>query len=162
MSVTASILRDRHMRKLTLLIAPVVLLGAGLAQVSGSSQAAQERAAADLRARIEASPKLAFHAVRLAAQPPVAEWESGAVSGVAVGKNGSIYEIQRGEKSAPILVLDRTGHVLHSWGKGNYTIPHSIRLDPEGNVWTVDAASSAIIKYSPAGQQLMTIHIGGQ
>jgi hypothetical protein len=41
-------------------------------------------------------------------------------------------------------------------------LPHSIRLDPHGNVWTVDAASSAVIKYSSAGKALMTLHVGGQ
>ena len=28
--------------------------------------------------------------------------------------------------------------------------------DPEGNVWTVDAGSSTVIKYSPTGKKLMT------
>ena len=116
----------------------------------------------NLRARIEASPRLPFHCEPFLAKPPEAGWQSGAVSGVAVGKNGNLYEIQRGENSAPVLVLDSTGRVLDSWGKGNYTLPHSIRLDARGRVWTVDAASSTIIEYSPAGRQLMTIHVGGQ
>ena len=73
-----------------------------------------------------------------------------------------IYEIQRGDKADPVLVLDRKGKVLRSWGKGNYKIPHSIRIDPAGNVWTVDAGSSVIIKYSPLGEKLMTIAVGEQ
>jgi len=87
------------------------------------------------------------------------------VSGVAIASNGKIYEVQRGPKSAPVLVLDAHGHVLRSWGElgaGQYTVPHSIRLDPEGNVWTVDAATSRIVKYSPSGRRLMSIDVGGQ
>jgi streptogramin lyase len=75
---------------------------------------------------------------------------------------GLIYELQRGDKADPVLVLDRDGRVLRSWGKGNYKIPHSIRVDPAGNVWTVDAGASIVIKYSPVGEKLMTISVGEQ
>ncbi len=123
---------------------------------------AQAKAAADLRSRIEASPTLPFHGVSLAVQAPAAGWESGFVSWVAVDSQGTIYEIQRGDKADPVLVLDRAGKLLRSWGKGDYKIPHSIRIDPAGNIWTVDAASSTIIKYSPMGKKLMTITVGEQ
>jgi sugar lactone lactonase YvrE len=123
---------------------------------------AQAKAAADLRARIGASPRLPFTGVRLANQSPSIGWGSGFVSWVAVGGKGLIYELQRGDKADPVLVVDREGKVLRSWGKGDYTIPHSIRIDPKGNVWTVDAGSSVVIKYSPLGEKLMTISVGEQ
>jgi sugar lactone lactonase YvrE len=123
---------------------------------------AKEAAAADLKARIDATPKLAFTGTRLAAQPVTSEWESGMVSWLALDRKGLIYELQRGEKADPVLVLDRTGKVLRSWGKGDYKIPHSIRIDPAGNIWTVDAAASTVIKYSPQGDKLMTIEVGEQ
>lgn len=96
----------------------------------------------------------------IAALPPSAGWESGAVSWVAIDKNGTIYELQRGDQADPVLVLDGTGRVLRSWGKGDFHIPHSIRLDPQGNVWTVDAGSSTVIEYSPLGTKLRTIEVG--
>lgn len=123
---------------------------------------AQAKAAADLRARIEASPKLPFIGVHFGVQATAAGWEPGFVSWVAVDDKGVIYEIQRGNKADPVLVLDREGKVLRSWGKGDYQIPHSIRIDPAGNIWTVDAASSVVIKYSPLGEKLMTITVGEQ
>jgi outer membrane protein assembly factor BamB len=116
----------------------------------------------NLRARIERSPRLPFRGVIFAAQPPKAGWESGAVSGVATAEKDMIYEIQRGDAADPILVLNSKGKVLYSWGKGDYSIPHSIRIDPHGDIWTVDAGSSRIIKYSPRGKKLMTISVGGQ
>jgi hypothetical protein len=131
-------------------------------QLNDADKEAQEKGAADLRARIEASPILPFNGVHFLAKPPSIGWESGAVSWVAVDGEGLIYELQRGDKADPVLVLDREGKVLRSWGKGNYQIPHSIRVDPTGNVWTVDAASSMVIKYSPLGEKLMTIAVGEQ
>jgi streptogramin lyase len=126
------------------------------------AQDAGQTAAADLRARIEASPTLPFEAVHFAARALGPGWESGMVSWIAIDPKGPIYELQRGDKANPVLVLDRDGKILRSWGKGNYTIPHSIRIDPAGNVWTVDAAASTVIKYSPAGEKLMTITVGEQ
>jgi DNA-binding beta-propeller fold protein YncE len=41
-----------------------------------------------------------------------------------------------------------------------FTIPHSIRLDPEGNVWTVDSGSSVVFKFSPQGKLLLRIDVG--
>lgn len=120
------------------------------------------KAADELRAWIEESPKLPFAGVAFVAQPPTTGWQSGAVSGVAVDGKGNIYEIQRGDKADPVLVLNSKGRILRSWGKGDYKIPHSIRIDPAGNVWTVDAGSSTVIKYSPLGEKLMTITVGEQ
>jgi sugar lactone lactonase YvrE len=126
------------------------------------ADSAQARQAADLRARVEASPLLPYYGVPCAAQPSTPGWESGTVSWVAVDPNGGIYEIQRGDKADPVLVLNDEGKILRSWGNGAYTIPHSIRIDPAGNLWTVDAASSTVIQYSPLGKKLMTISVGGQ
>jgi hypothetical protein len=116
----------------------------------------------DLVTRVEASPKLPFHGAHFAVRAPHAGWESGMVSSVAIGSDGLVYEIQRGSKADPILVVDGDGKLLRSWGNGHYTIPHSIRLDPVGNVWTVDASLSTVIKYSRRGEKLMVISIGEQ
>lgn len=122
----------------------------------------QAKAAANLRSRIEASPTLPSYGLPLTVQPPTIGWESGFVSWLAIDAKGTIYEIQRGEKADPVLVLDRHGKLLRSWGKGDYKIPHSIRIDSAGNIWTVDAGSSVVIKYSPRGEKLMTITVGEQ
>ena len=100
--------------------------------------------------------------VPFTAQAPNVGWASGLVSWVTIDSMGLIYEIQRGDRADPVLVLDQEGKLLRSWGKGDYKIPHSIRLDPEGNVWTVDAGTSVVQKYSPFGKKLMTITVGEQ
>jgi sugar lactone lactonase YvrE len=134
-----------------------------LAQDAGQAEReAHAQAAADLIARIEATPTLPFEGVHFAVKGPAINWKSGMVSWLAVDAEGIIYEIQRGDSGDRVLVLDPDGKVLRSWGKRDYKIPHSIRIDPAGNVWTVDAGSSVVVKYSRLGEKLMTINVGEQ
>jgi DNA-binding beta-propeller fold protein YncE len=128
----------------------------GQTQSDGTS----ELRANDLQARIERSPRLAFTKIRFVIHAPNPGWELGAVSGVAASADGTIYLIQRGDKADPIIALNAQGNVLRSWGKGDFTLPHSIRLDPKGNLWAVDAGSSLVIKYSATGKRPMPIAIG--
>jgi DNA-binding beta-propeller fold protein YncE len=123
---------------------------------------AKAQAAASLRAMIEAAPRLPLEQIDLVIKLPEGQ-ELGMVSWIARDrKTGVTWLIQRGDKADPVLAVDKQGRVLHSFGKGLYKIPHSIRLDPEGNVWTVDAGSSTVIKFSPTGEKLLQIAIGGQ
>jgi DNA-binding beta-propeller fold protein YncE len=84
----------------------------------------------------------------------------GTVSSVAADRNGVIYVLQRGDKADPVIAVDKEGRVLRSWGKGMYTVPHSVRVDPDGNIWTVDAGSSVLLKFSPEGKKLQQIDVG--
>ena len=84
-----------------------------------------------------------------------------AVSCVAVDRRGYVYAIQRGVPN-PVIVADPSGKVVTSWGNGLFKIPHAVRIDPEGNVWTVDAESSIVYKFTPAGRRLLEINVGGQ
>jgi len=110
---------------------------------------------------IEAAPKLPLEQTDLMVKLPKGQ-ELGMVSWLARDpKTGVTWLIQRGDKADPVIAVDKEGRVLHSFGKGLYKIPHAIRLDPEGNVWTVDAGSSTVIKFSPMGERLLQIDVGG-
>src|SRR6185295_14434689 len=58
------------------------------------------------------------------------------------------------------IAVDKEGKTLRSWGKGMFTVPHSVRIDGDGNVWTVDAGSSTILKFTPQGKKLQQIDVG--
>jgi streptogramin lyase len=123
---------------------------------------AKAQAAVRLRAMIEAAPKLPLQQTALTIHLPEGQ-ELGMVSWIARDpKTGVTWLIQRGDKADPVIAVNREGRVLHSFGKGLYKIPHAIRLDPDGNIWTVDAGSSTIIKFSPRGEKLLQIDVGGQ
>src|ERR1700730_16302841 len=101
----------------------VLLAALPLAAHTTPDAQAEANRAADLKARIESSPILPFTGTTFAAKPPGAGWESGMVSWLALDNaKGLIYELQRGDKADPVLVLDHEGKVLRSWGKGNYKI----------------------------------------
>jgi DNA-binding beta-propeller fold protein YncE len=84
----------------------------------------------------------------------------GTVSSVAIDPSGVIYVLQRGDKADPVIAVDKQGKTLRSWGKGMFTVPHSVRVDPGGNIWTVDAGSSVILKFTPQGRKLQEISVG--
>jgi DNA-binding beta-propeller fold protein YncE len=121
--------------------------------------AAQDDPAAKLRTLLEATPRLPIDQVPLTARLP-ADWALGTVSSVAADRNGVIYVLQRGEKADPVIAVNKEGRVLRSWGKGMFTVPHGIRVDPDGNIWTVDAGSSMVLKFSPEGKKLQEISVG--
>lgn len=118
--------------------------------------------AAALTKLVQQSPKLPLEQAAIKITPPKEGFELGMVSWVAADRKGVIYLLQRGDKADPVIALNRDGKVLHSWGKGMYTMPHAIRIDPQGNVWTTDAASSMVYKFNPEGTKLMEISVGGQ
>ena len=84
----------------------------------------------------------------------------GMVSAMAVDKAGNIYVLHRPKDSDPIVVVDKSGKILRSFGKGMYEIPHSIHVDPQGNVWTTDAHTSIVRKFSAEGKPLLEIIVG--
>ena len=111
-----------------------------------------------LRALTKATPVLQMDRVEL---HPAVKLEG--ISMVAADARGNIYVIHRpsAPDADPVVVLDPAGKVLRSWGKGKYKIPHGIRIDPDGNVWTLDANLSKVFKYTPEGKQTMEINVGG-
>lgn len=120
---------------------------------------AAERA---LRALVAAAPRLPQQPAALVVTPPRPGWELGMVSWVAAGRDGTVYLLQRGDKADPIVAVNREGTVLRSWGRGLYLMPHAIRVDAGGNIWTTDAATSHVRKFTPDGRELLDIAVGGQ
>ncbi len=108
---------------------------------------------------IDESPTLALTERHLSFHADLSGFAMGAVSGVGVGRDGLLYVIQRGPDADPILVFDQQGQLLRSWGKGDFTLPHSLRIDQHGDIWALDAGNSKIIKYSPSGGKLLTINV---
>lgn len=141
-------------RLLTLLV-----IAAALCPCQRTDEQAKRNARLQIK-RVEAAPRLNLKAGDLKLRPPKPGWAVDMVSSVAAAQDGTIYVLQRGPDADPVLAVDSSGRILRSWGAGLYSIPHSIRVDPDGNVWTVDAGSSQVYKFSPRGDQLLHIDVG--
>jgi DNA-binding beta-propeller fold protein YncE len=110
-----------------------------------------------LRDLIQAVPPLPMDRVALTVHPPL---PLEGISAVTAGKQGNLYVLHRPAHGNPVVVLDAQGTLLQSWGQGMFKLPHGIRLDPDGNVWTVDAHTSMVYKFTPEGKQLLEISVG--
>ena len=117
----------------------------------------------------------------------------GSTSAVAIDKDGeSVWVAERcaqnscvGSDLDPVLLFDRTGRLVRSFGKGLVNWPHGIAVDPDGNVWVVDGRDNRpararnapagapapaepdnvfghqLLKFSPRGELLMTLGTKG-
>jgi DNA-binding beta-propeller fold protein YncE len=93
---------------------------------------------------------------------PVANWlqlpanlKLGQVSAVATDAADNVYVFHRGKQ--PILVFDRQGKFLRSWGDGLMKTPHGLRVDRQGNVWITDMGNHLVRKFDAEGKLLLTL-----
>jgi len=121
---------------------------------------ATEEQATALRDLIAKSPRAPRQPTPLRIQLPAPDWNTDYISSTASARDGTVYVLHRNAKLDPVVAIDSSGRILRSWGKGLYENPHSIRIDPEGNIWTVDSRSSVVLKFTPQGEQLLRFEIG--
>jgi len=62
----------------------------------------------------------------------------------------------------PVVVFDRDGWFLSSWGAGMFKFPHAIRFDAQGFAWLTDGHHQQFMKFTADGQLLETIGLKGQ
>jgi DNA-binding beta-propeller fold protein YncE len=79
----------------------------------------------------------------------------GAVSAVATDSDDRVYVFHRGKQ--PILVFDRQGKFLRSWGDDVIKTPHGLRIDRENNVWITDIGHHQVMKFDAQGKLLLTL-----
>jgi len=129
---------------------------------SGSGAGVGSGARSGLSALIHGAPRLSLNTVEWSLHSPSSDWRPGGISWIAVDLSGLIYLFRRGDDIDPIVVVDRHGRLVRSWGTGTYVKAHAIRVDPKGDIWTVDAATSMVRKYTPEGRMVMQIDVGGR
>lgn len=80
----------------------------------------------------------------------------GPVSAVAADASDRIYVFHRGGKQ-PILVFDKDGKFLRSWGDGLVKTAHGLRIDRDNNVWITDIGTHQVTKFDSQGKVLLTL-----
>jgi hypothetical protein len=87
-------------------------------------------------------------------------WKIGDVGGVAVDSRDNVYVFNRSEH--PMLVFDRDGNLLRSWGEGLFTRPHGVHMGPDDSIYCTDDGDHSVRKCSLDGKVLLTIGIPGK
>jgi streptogramin lyase len=98
-----------------------------------------------------------FEAIEDWAKVP-AGWRA-PMAAVAVDSHDRVYGFNRGDH--PVIVFDRNGEYLKSWGDGMFAFPHAIRVDAEDNIWIVDRNNCQVFKFTAQGKLLMTLGTKG-
>jgi DNA-binding beta-propeller fold protein YncE len=84
----------------------------------------------------------------------------GDIAGIAIDRNDNVYLFNRGDH--PMIVLDRHGSIIRTWGEGVFTRPHGIHIGQDGSVYCTDDADHTVRKFTPEGGALLEIGIAGQ
>jgi len=84
-----------------------------------------------------------------------AEVEVGAMSAVGIDSADRIYALHRGEP--PLVAFDAAGTYIQAWGQGLFKVPHGLRIDAEGYIWTTDNGNHVLRKFNSDGRLLTTL-----
>jgi hypothetical protein len=84
-------------------------------------------------------------------------WNLADVASVAVDSKDRIYVFNRGLH--PMVVLDREGNFISSWGEGLFSRAHGLHIDAEDNLYCTDDGDHTVRKCSTDGKVLLTIGI---
>jgi DNA-binding beta-propeller fold protein YncE len=83
-----------------------------------------------------------------------------AAASVTVDSKDRVYCFSRSQQH-PVLVFDRDGNYLSSWGAGLFAFPHMIRADRDDNLWLVDRDHGQMMLFTNSGKLLRTIGAKG-
>jgi sugar lactone lactonase YvrE len=89
-----------------------------------------------------------------------AEVEVGLMSAVAIDAEDRIFVLHRGEP--PLVAFDKDGKFVRAWGQGLFKVPHGLRIDREGNIWTTDNGNHVLRKFNREGRLLTTLGTEGK
>ena len=108
----------------------------------------------------QAVPTIAFNSVPNPLRLPTNMY-LGEVSGVSVNSKGHIFVLSRGNTSGPayaaaatqLLEFDAKGQFIREIGKNLYawSFGHTVKVDPQDNIWVTDKGSDMVIKFDPEG-----------
>ena len=87
-------------------------------------------------------------------------WEFKDVAAVGVDRDDNVYVFNRG--AHPMIVFDRAGKFLRSWGEGTFARPHGLHVAPDGSFYCTDDGDHTVRKCTPEGKVLLTIGIPGK
>jgi DNA-binding beta-propeller fold protein YncE len=87
-------------------------------------------------------------------------WGFKEVAAVGVDANDNVYAFNRG--AHPMIVFDRHGNFLRSWGEGIFPRAHGITASPDGTLFCTDDGDHTVRKCTLEGKVLFTLGVPGK
>src|SRR5258706_7461853 len=114
-------------------------------------------ALAQLKATAQNVPEIPYDSVPNFLKLPAGEYLGESV-GVATNSKGHVFVYHRSANTR-LFEFDQNGNFAKEIGKGYYgfEFAHSVRVDPQDNIWTVDEGTNVVTKFSPEGKVLMVL-----
>jgi DNA-binding beta-propeller fold protein YncE len=84
-----------------------------------------------------------------------AGWSFREVAAVGVDAQDNVYVFNRGEN--PMIVFDRDGNFLRSWGERLFRHAHGVHIAPDGAIYCTDDGDHTVRKMTPDGKVLLEI-----
>jgi DNA-binding beta-propeller fold protein YncE len=82
------------------------------------------------------------------------------VASVGVDSKDNVYAFNRG--AHPMMVFDRDGNFLRSFGEGLFSRAHGLFIDADDNLYCTDDGDHTVRKCTPEGKVLLTIGLPGE
>jgi DNA-binding beta-propeller fold protein YncE len=108
---------------------------------------------------VQPSSNWKFEADAQWAQVP-SGWTWIEVTAVAIDSQDRVFVFNRGDH--PVMVFDREGVFLESWGEGLFARPHGITIGPDDCVYCTDDLDHTVKKFTPDGRLLLTLGTSGR
>jgi len=87
-------------------------------------------------------------------------WKWGWIPAVACDSQDRVFVYSRSEH--PLVVFDREGNFLASWGEGILQDAHGIFIDAEDNVYCTERNTHCVRKFNKQGELVMTLGTPGK
>ena len=88
------------------------------------------------------------------------KWSFKEVGAVGVDAKDNVYVFNRGDH--PVMVFDRDGKFLRSWGEGQYPRAHGVHMGPDDSIYLTDDGGHFVRKCSLDGKVLLEIGVPGK
>jgi hypothetical protein len=82
----------------------------------------------------------------------------GEAIGVATNSKGHVFVYTRSANTR-LFEFDQNGTYIREIGEGayNFEFAHSVRVDPQDNIWVVDEGTNTVVRFNPEGHITMVL-----
>ncbi|MDE2516813.1 MAG: hypothetical protein KGL12_12360 [Rhodospirillales bacterium] len=87
-------------------------------------------------------------------------WSFKEIGAVGVDRQDHVYVFNRG--AHPMIVFDRDGNFLRSWGEGVFPRAHGLHMAPDDTIWLTDDGDHSVRQCRLDGKVLLTLGLPGR